>query len=379
MNGLDNELTKVMMEATKRHARSPDVSFDAYRQARYITLNRFVSGRRTVYLDMTFWISLRNPAEARKPAESADLLDILRSGVKSGQLLCPVSYAVFVELMKQKQVGDGRKSLARLMDELSMGIGLRNPFDIARIEYLRFFSKYVPRLADYVDDVWAPIGHLVHEVYPYQDEWPHEFMEQGRKVVCDVDFARKMEHLVKTDLPELPRTAAETINNARKVHLRGNKTFVQLFADELGGALEEVHSHLDDILERMTYAGFKSREIEVIERQRGVAANDLRQAAIGSDSDAVPSQRIYAALHAEMRLDDKRSFKPNDLDDFQHASVAVAYCDLFLCDGPLAHLLTNSRVQKVIPKRCRVISEFESAISCIRMLVSPSFQREAET
>jgi hypothetical protein len=264
------------------------------------------------------------------------------------------------------------------MDELSMGVGLRNRFDVARIEYLRFFSKHVPRLADYIDDVWAPIGHLVHEVYPYQDEWPHELMEQARKVTCDMDFARKMEDLAETDLPELPGTAAETINNARTLHFRGKRTFIQLFVDELDGTLEEVDSHLEDILKRMTYAGFECSEIEVIKRQRGVAASDLRQAAIGSDSDAIPSQRISAALHAEMRLDDKRRFKPNDLDDFQHASVAVAYCDLFLCDGPLAHLLTNSRVQKVIPKRCRVVSEFESAISCITMLTRPSFQTKVE-
>jgi hypothetical protein len=372
MNGLHDDFREIMVEANGRHARFPDVSFDAYRQGRYETLDRFVSARRTVYLDMNFWISLRNPAEARKPKESVDLLDILRSGVESGLLLCPVSYAVFVELMKQKQIGDGRRNLARLMDELSMGVGIRNPFDIARIEYLTFFSQHVPRLANYIDDVWAPIGHLIHEVYPYQDEWPHEVMEQGRKVMCDVQWAMKMEHLAKTDLPALPSKAAEEINSARKIHLRGDKSFAHLFADELRGALEEVNHHIEETLKQMAYAGFESREIEIIEKQRSAAANDLLRAAVGSDSDGIPSRRIYAALHAAMRLDDKRRFKPNDLHDFEHASVAVAYCDLFLCDRPLAHLLTDSNVQKVIPNRCSVVSGFESAITSVKKLASPS-------
>ena len=370
MAELDDELRKAMMEATARHARFPEVSFDAYRQARYEALKAFVSTRRTVYLDLNFWISLRNPSKAKKPKESADLLDILRNGVKAGRLLCPVSYAVFVELMKQKQSGDGRVTLARLMDDLSMGVGLRNSFDTARIEYLRFFSQHVPRLAKYIDSVWAPIGHLTHEVYPYQDELPHEFMERSRKVMCDVIWARKMEHLAKRDLPEYSGAAAERINSALKLNPRGNKPFSRLFSDELEGIIEQVHPYIEEVLQQMASAGFNSTEIEVMEKQRTTAANNIRRVATHSDGNTVPSQRIYAALHAAMRLNPDRLYDANDPEDFEHASVAVGYCDLFLTDKRLSVLLSDSNVKKVIPSRCKVFgfSDFESANTYISSL-----------
>lgn len=285
MNQLAEDLQTVLRESSDHHSKTPHVSFAAYREAKYKLFDRFVEARRLVYLDMNFWISLRDPIEASKPAETTELLDLLRTGVESGRILCPVSYAVFVELMKQKQVGDRRIVLARLMDELSMGVGIRNPFDIARIEYLKFFRQYVPRLAAYIDNAWAPIGHLIHEVYPYQDGLPHDLMEQGRKVMCDMDFARKMEHLAQTDPPAFPRTAAETINAAREIHLRGNKTFAQLFADELIGAVEDVLLYVDEIKSNMADARFDAKEIVLIEQQRPIVVNALRRAASDSAND----------------------------------------------------------------------------------------------
>ena len=155
MNGLDIDLRQVMIKADERHSRASSESFAAYRQSRYEQLKRFVAARRSVYLDMNFWISLRNPSESRGPRESAVLLEVLRRGVKSGNVLCPVSYHVFVELMKQK--GPRRMAQAQLMDELSLGIGVRNSFDVIEIEYLNFFAKHVPQVsAARIDHIWAP-------------------------------------------------------------------------------------------------------------------------------------------------------------------------------------------------------------------------------
>jgi hypothetical protein len=364
MNDLDVDLRQVMIEATNRHSRTPSVSFDIYREARYKDLDRLAAARRSVYLDINYWWSILRPNHPRSLKGSAKLREILRSGVGSGRFFCPVSWAVFVELMKYRDE-QGRIALANLMDELSIGIGIRNPFDIAQIEYLKFFAHFVPRLSGYIDRVWAPIGHIVHEVYPYQDEWPHEIMEQGRKVMCDVHWAKKMRHLAKRTLPEFQRTAAQKINDARQVHHRGNRTFDQLFVDELGGVLEDVVPHIDQILSQMEHARFKPEEIEVIKRQRTAAVERFRQAAVEPRDNAVPSRRISAALHAAKRLDDDNPFKENDLDDFRHASIALGYCDFFLCDRSLAVVLANPNVRKVIPLGCTAISDCEAAINIL--------------
>ena len=113
---------------------------------------------------MNFWIWIRNPSETKKPAAAQRLLALLRAGVKDARLLCPVSYAVFLELMKQ--LPERRLAQARIMDELSQGIGIRNRFDTAEIEYLQFFARQLPlQNGAKIDPVWAPVGHLIGEKY----------------------------------------------------------------------------------------------------------------------------------------------------------------------------------------------------------------------
>ena len=61
----------------------------------------------------------------------------------------------------------------------------------------------------------------------------------------------------------------------------------------------------------------------------------------------------------------KQQFEQNDLDDIGHSSVAVAYCDVFLTERKFAHILCLPAVQKVIPRRCLVISDIDEAIAVL--------------
>ena len=187
MDELDPSLEQALAEADERHSREPDMSFAEYRNRKYQELARFVTQRKPVYLDMNFWIWIRNPSETKKPAAAQRLLALLRDGVKDARFLCPVSYAVFLELMKQPP--ERRLTQARIMDELSQGIGIRNRFDTAEIEYLQFFARHLPLpKGAKIDPVWAPVGHLIGEKYNH-DVFPHAVMERGRKVMLDVTWA----------------------------------------------------------------------------------------------------------------------------------------------------------------------------------------------
>ena len=53
----------------------------------------------------------------------------------------------------------------------------------------------------------------------------------------------------------------------------------------------------------------------------------------------LPSFHLQAALHARMRLEKGRQFKPNDFADFGHAVAAVPYCSFFLTEASLSHIL----------------------------------------
>ena len=66
------------------------------------------------------------------------------------------------------------------------------------------------------------------------------------------------------------------------------------------------------------------------------------------------SLHIGASIHAAMRWDKKRKFKPNDYYDFEHATAALSYCDAFLTEGSLHSLATRPQVNLEAVNGCWV-------------------------
>jgi hypothetical protein len=113
---LDERTRQIMEQSDSRHAAAENVSFEAYRRRRYDELNIWVQARKAVYLDMKYWIWLRDPDRSPFPAEAKALLAALGHGVETRRLFCPVSYSVFLELMRIRPI-DLRLRQAKLMDE----------------------------------------------------------------------------------------------------------------------------------------------------------------------------------------------------------------------------------------------------------------------
>ena len=363
------ELRNILEKADVEHARTPQESFVDYRKQRLQGIERVAAARRKVYLDMNFWIWLRDPSKAPKPIEALKLRELLVNGVTDARLLCPVSYALFVELMKQYPI-EQRLTQARLMDQLSEGIGIRNPFDTAEIEYLRLLCRHDARLKDMpIDPVWTPIGHLITEVYGQSDGLSDELMERYRKVSFDVACATRMEHHAERmeGMPARSATTAARINIERRRNLRGTRSFDKLFSDELDGLLDVMSPHLENSLKYAAYfVGIESTNEPMDEDERRtwikIIRESVRRDAAG---EILRSERISAALHAAIRLDDNHLFEQNDLVDIGQCSVAVAYCDVFLSERKFAHILRLPAVQNVIPRGCSVISGIDEAISLL--------------
>ena len=76
--------------------------------------------RRLLFLDLKFWILLR---EQNTPIQR-EMAKRLRERVETGQVLCPVSPSLLMEVGKQKW-SVKRNDYWRLMDDLSRGLSLR--------------------------------------------------------------------------------------------------------------------------------------------------------------------------------------------------------------------------------------------------------------
>lgn len=89
----------------------------------------------------------------------------------------------------------------------------------------------------------------------------------------------------------------------------------------------------------------------------------------GLDAKAIPSLRVRSALHAGIRMDDRRPIHQNDLEDIAHSAVAVSYADVFLTERSFAELLNRSAVQSVIvPTKCQVVSNVAEALVTVAQI-----------
>ena len=324
------------------------------------------------------WIWLRDPELSPFPAEATALRTALADEVQRGRLFCPVSYPAFVELMRINPVSL-RVRQAEVMDELCAGVAIRNGFDMAEIEFCEFFGRNLPALRNIlyrVESVWSPVGQMVVEKYPYQEEFPADVMERCRKVMLDVMWEKRMIDYAALDgLPEYPRDTAARVNAERPSYPRGQQSFSELFAAELNGALDVMYPRLEEQI--VSLAGIFGIH-PTAEERAGASAyrypliNLFREAVTrGLDAKAIPSLRVRSALHAAIRMDDRRPFRENDMDDIAHSAVAVCYGDLFLTERSFAELLNRPAVQAVIaPTNCRVVSNVSDALAAVAEIVA---------
>jgi hypothetical protein len=378
MPELDERTRRIMEESDSRHAASDSLTFEAYRRRRYDELNTWVRTRKSVYLDMKYWIWLRDPERSPFPAETKALRMALAHGVQTGRLFCPVSYPAFIELMRINPL-NLRLRHAELMDELCLGVAIRNGFDMAEIEFCEFFGRNLPALRAIpyrVESVWCPVGQMVVEKYPYHDELPPDVMERCRKVMLDVMWEKRMtDYAALEGMPEQPRDTASRVNAERQSYPRGQQSFTQLFASELNGVLDVMSPRIEEQL--VSFAGIFGIHPTAEERAgasayRHVFVNLFREAVTrGLDAKAIPSLRVRSALHAAIRMDDRRPFRENDLDDIAHSSVAVSYSNVFLTERSFAELLNRSAVQSVIaPTKCRVVSDVSEALAAVAEMLA---------
>src|SRR5438309_5303509 len=98
--GFDYEKFDELRWAIHRH--HADVSLEQYRCRLLHRYGQIVAGKLIVYLDLKYWINLRKvilgqESDPRYPP----LLELLRHIVREGKVVCPLSFWVFEELLKQ--------------------------------------------------------------------------------------------------------------------------------------------------------------------------------------------------------------------------------------------------------------------------------------
>jgi hypothetical protein len=357
----------------KKHSLEPDISIDEYVRTLKIELGKSVTQHRLIYLDTRYWIILREVFLGRaSDAASLRLLDYLRFHARKNEIICPISESVFIELLKQQDLGTRRKT-AELIDELSLGVTLASEPNRIGTELAHFFYSHYERNSIYPLKwlIWSKLSCVFGDMYPINTGLSPDRELVMQKVYFDHIWGCSLTEIADMigdkeapvfDFKDLASEANEAI-----AKFSGEiQSFKQVYAKEIEGILNHYMPVARAILEDMSNrgAGVTARisDAERKELERQLLSFFVQALPKTEIARLFPTPHIHALCHASVRWDKKRRLKGNDFYDFHHAAAAVPYCDVFLTENPLRALLEQNHLQINQDFDCRIISSISEAV-----------------
>lgn len=369
-------ITSQTAERFALHRATPQISADEHARRRVIELGEWVMARDRIYLDKCFWIYLRNARmQAPSPLGSSELLDALVAGVAAGRLVCPISDALFLELMKQSDLTT-RVATAELIDELSCGITLCHEPTRVATEVAHFLHANTGHSVHPLEHlVWTKVSCILGVQHPVATAFPEDEQLVIQKAFFDHRWEVALAKMVETIGSAWPLAMpfddiANRLNRENAVQALSMKSFAQVYRDEINGVLELAAPIAADVLQDMARKALGPAAQPSQEERQETARQclGLLRAAIRKPAGrrALRTLQIGALLHAALRWNRKQKLVANDIFDFHHAEAAVGYCDALLTDGPMHALLKqrNIAIERDFP--CRVMSSVEEAAEWVR-------------
>jgi hypothetical protein len=351
------------------------VEVERHSRSRQIELAHAIAGRRKIYLDLRFWIMLRDVALGLRSEEKLQtLLMTLRRGVASGTMICPISAPTFLELMKQPFLAERRIATANLVDELSLGVSIMRGDRIMRTEVDSFALRVAGRsdVHRMWELVWTKAAYVLGDVYPVPQGLPPEMAQRIQVEFFDHLWSMSLGKMIgimgEASIPPDSYTSLSKETNANCQTWSHEITSYKAAYDiELRGVVEEMGPVASQRMVCMAEAAI-GRPLDANERSQfdNPGKNALYYGMrMPKWRRLLRSMHIDASIHASMRWDKSRNFKPNDWYDFQHATAAVGYCDIFLTERSMHHLLTRPQMALDGVSKCRVAFDPADALAAI--------------
>ncbi|TWB87336.1 MULTISPECIES: hypothetical protein [unclassified Synechococcus] len=213
-----------------------------------------------------------------------------------------------------------------------------------------FFAQHkgeIDTTHDISYSIWTKCGYVLGYVAPQSKSFTREQSDAIEKAFFDqmwnADFADIFQHLgCRPEWKPIP-DSADKYNKGKFANANEFSSFKQLFMIELAGIL----SLLKDSLSKIMF------QIYLSEAGAGADLNAKPDPSIGQTAanliynifkldkmeDKLPTLTTFVTLHAAFRWQRNRRYKVNNLADLRHAGMALPYCDMFLTEKPLCHLI----------------------------------------
>ena len=368
-----------MSHSVSDHLASPEIDVSTHVRRKRIALAHEVKERPKLYLDTKYWALLRDVRLGKSDCPHLkQLLSVLETRVSEGTLICPLNADIYFEVMKQSDPTT-LMATAKLIDDLSLGlcmIPMSQRIELEVFHFVEASRKAADEIHELDELIWTKTTYVLGFVTPDMYEMPDDLHMAMQK-----SFSDFMWNLSLTDMLNVmgPAKAAAKqspfqdisgkLNAGKFANLDEHSSFKGVFLSEVQGILDVYKKDFTGLFQYI-YERDTGKSLSDAERNDAsggqMLANLIYHAfRLNKVEHQFPSIRIGAGLHAALRWDRNRKYKPNDLFDFRHAEAALPYCDYFFTERALCHLIHDGNLKFADHFDCRTVYKPAAALALV--------------
>lgn len=350
-----------------------------YYKEQTIILSESINKKTKIYLDTNYWIDICDVTLGKK--ENKDIEEIyklLKKGVENNQLICPISYKIFIEILKQNDIQTLQQS-AKIIDELSGGIILR---ERERID-LELFNFFYNSLNIEVDtkasqNYWDYLYNIYGFAVPNNQvlSLSNNFIIQ-KKYFNDIIKKYKLSDMVKDKnfkqiLPHYHNYNIDVgwLNSKKQQYAYENNTLHKMYMSELAGVLDVYTQSIKIIYQTVLQNKAKLENISIPDNNKIDIQPILNLISHSFNKRTMelylPFIDISTMLYAQLRNNKTRKYDKGDINDIGHATSALPYYDYFFTERGLCNNIKESKHDKKY--NCQVASQKSEVLSILKKL-----------
>ncbi|MBU0923775.1 hypothetical protein KKG81_02710 [bacterium] len=356
-------------------------SIETHRKEHRLKLGESIKDRFKIYLDTKYWGYLCDVSLGKNTDKNLiEIYNTLIKLSKEKKIICPLSYRLYSELFKQKDINRFNET-TKIMELLSENIIIMFEMELIKYELLYFlYENLKGKDAIYETDifVWSKVcdilGAIDFEPLPFLSNENNEFIQ--KKYFKDSweytfsEFVRnKLDEKKESILINSRKDMVNTINKEKVEFEHELKTQHKVYMSEIAGLLT---ANKDRI--KFTFSYFATNETNSKE-QIGNEPEDDIQPIINMiynlfDNKKIdtyfPTFDIRAKMFSTIRWNKNQNFKVNDLDDIGHITTALPYYDYFFTEKSFSTLIKNVEYDKKYS--CCVEWKAENILNILKQL-----------
>jgi len=331
----ENDLPKVLDE---------NVTIDDLIKNQEKKTSQLIQSRKAIYLDTNYWLSFRD-IERRIKTDKVwiDLYMLIKQKIDEGKIFCPLSLPIFLELLRQIDPVSKKKT-AKIMQTLSLGVGLEFFEDRVYNDFIDFFSKDksphplfgnasfilgIPNVSDINQKSLKSLYYLI-------SNFDFQFFSS---LVTNDSFDKNLEDKEFEDWAESLNKLKESISTNEKKYW-----------------IEEVLKYIPQTFNELSLKAY-NQSLKEQGKQPLPNYEEIEQICAGTISYFLTNIKdfhdgkldflyIYCILLSFLLNQKERKIQPHDCYDVIHAAEAISSCDYYFTERFFTNLISTNKVPK---------------------------------